>query len=225
MKRVRIAHAESCDWKKDIRGFLFAYRSTPHSATGVSPAELMFGRKLRNKLPQIELDHEKTVDEGVRDTDWCAKVKNKLYIDDKRGARESDLIEGDQVLVKQTRKDKPSAPFNPTPFKLQRKIGNQCTVVSPEGVEYKRNSTHVKKYLNPETVDKPVMNSDNVSPEIHANNPMTSGIEPGATSTDDVMSSKSSEGEDHETVPDIPRSRPSRARTLPKHFDDYHMDS
>ena len=33
-----------------IDRFLFHYRLTPHSTTGVSPAELMFGRKLRNKL-------------------------------------------------------------------------------------------------------------------------------------------------------------------------------
>ena len=33
-----------------IDRFLFNYRLTPHSTTGVSPAELMFGRKLRSKL-------------------------------------------------------------------------------------------------------------------------------------------------------------------------------
>ena len=30
--------------------FLFNYRLTPHSTTGVSPAELMFGRRLRSRL-------------------------------------------------------------------------------------------------------------------------------------------------------------------------------
>ena len=33
-----------------IDKFLFNYRLTPHSTTGVSPAELMFGRKLRSRL-------------------------------------------------------------------------------------------------------------------------------------------------------------------------------
>ena len=36
-----------------ISRFLFKYRLTPHSSTGVSPAELMFGRKLRSQLDQI----------------------------------------------------------------------------------------------------------------------------------------------------------------------------
>ena len=33
-----------------IDRFLFNYRCTPHSTTGVSPAELMYGRKLRSRL-------------------------------------------------------------------------------------------------------------------------------------------------------------------------------
>lgn len=41
-----------------------------HNSTGVSPAELMFGRNLRTKLPEIE------------------NVICKMYLDQKRGARE-----------------------------------------------------------------------------------------------------------------------------------------
>jgi transposase InsO family protein len=39
MKRIRIVQAESKYWRKEIRKYLFAYRTTPHSTTGVSPAE------------------------------------------------------------------------------------------------------------------------------------------------------------------------------------------
>ena len=34
--------------------FLFKYRITPHSSTGVSPAELMYGRKLRSQLDLLK---------------------------------------------------------------------------------------------------------------------------------------------------------------------------
>ena len=37
-----------------VTRFLFKYRLTPHSSTGLSPAELMFGRKLRSQLDQIK---------------------------------------------------------------------------------------------------------------------------------------------------------------------------
>ena len=36
-----------------IDEFLFNYRLTPHSTTGVSPAELMFGRRLRSRLDLV----------------------------------------------------------------------------------------------------------------------------------------------------------------------------
>jgi hypothetical protein len=40
-------------------------------------------------------------------------------------------------------------PFCTTPYKLIQKSGNQRVVQSPEGVQYKRNSTHVRKYNEP----------------------------------------------------------------------------
>ena len=41
--------------------FLFQYRLTPHSSTGVSPAELMFGRKLRSQLDLLKPSVGRTV--------------------------------------------------------------------------------------------------------------------------------------------------------------------
>ena len=40
--------------EKSTWNFLFQYRVTPHAVTGVSPAELLMGRKLRDKFPQVE---------------------------------------------------------------------------------------------------------------------------------------------------------------------------
>ena len=46
LKRMKIAQAEGKEWKKEVCKYLVAYRSTPHTTTGVSPAELLFGRKM-----------------------------------------------------------------------------------------------------------------------------------------------------------------------------------
>ena len=67
LKRIKIAKAEQQDWKIEIRKYLFAYRTTPHSTTGKSPAEMFFGRKLRTQLPK--LDGEKLLDGEERDHD------------------------------------------------------------------------------------------------------------------------------------------------------------
>lgn len=52
MKRKRIAQSEK-NWKENLETYLMMYRSEPHSVTGISQAELMFGRKKRTKIPQV----------------------------------------------------------------------------------------------------------------------------------------------------------------------------
>ena len=54
LKIVRTVCLEGKDWSKACENFLFQYRVTPHTVTGSSPAELLMGRKLRNKLPRVE---------------------------------------------------------------------------------------------------------------------------------------------------------------------------
>jgi len=44
------------NWTDRLSRFLFHYRSTPHSTTGVTPAELLLGRKLRSRLDVLRPD-------------------------------------------------------------------------------------------------------------------------------------------------------------------------
>ena len=53
LKATKIAQVEKKEWKREMLKFLLAYRSTSHSTTGVSPAELLFGRKIRTNLPEL----------------------------------------------------------------------------------------------------------------------------------------------------------------------------
>ena len=59
------------------------YRSTPHSATRVSPVELLFGRTNGIKLAQLQ---DFTREDEVRDCDRERKEKGKMYADCKRNA-------------------------------------------------------------------------------------------------------------------------------------------
>ena len=45
LKVLKIAEAEKKNLKVEMRKFLTAYRTTPHSSTGVSPAKLVFNRE------------------------------------------------------------------------------------------------------------------------------------------------------------------------------------
>ena len=124
----------------------------------VSPAELLFGRKIRTKLPEFREDHEAS---EVPDRDGEMNSKAKLYADKKRHAEYSDLVPGDRVLLKQEKQNKLSTTFAPEPYDVVSRNGSSIVIKSPEGVQLERNTAHVKKYEEPppmpsQTVPLPV---------------------------------------------------------------------
>ena len=195
LKRMKIAQAEGKEWKKEIRKYLVAYRSTPHTTTGVSPAELLFGRKMRTKLPELK---EESTESEMRDRDGEMKAKVKRYADKKRNAQESDLAPGDQVLVRQERKNKLSTPFAPEPYDVVTKTGNSVVVESPDGVQLMRNTTHVKRY------EETSQNPEETSPLPDVTDP----VKPEAERA--ILSSPA-------------MTRPARVRKLPERFKDFVM--
>ena len=130
------------NWKTELNIYLAAYRTLPHPTTGVSPGELLFGRKIRTKLPELSDVH---VEQGVCDRDGEQKSKSKSYADSRRGARPSEVLPGDQVLVQQEKRDKLSTWFNPTPYTVVSKHGDSLIVQPQQGAQYSRNTAHVKK--------------------------------------------------------------------------------
>ena len=52
-KAIITAHIEQLNWKQQLYHFLRNYRATPHATTDKAPAELLFGRKMRTKLPEV----------------------------------------------------------------------------------------------------------------------------------------------------------------------------
>ncbi|CAC5358386.1 unnamed protein product [Mytilus coruscus] len=145
LKLMPIANAEKKNLSTEIQTYLKMYRSTPHCTTGVSPAELLFNRTLRTKLPDIQIcSHDYT---EVHDRDSQRKEKGKLYEDTRRNATTIDLKAGDSVLVKQNRGNKLSTTFNPKPFTLLEKHGNSVVVQNDDGDTYKRNVTHIKRFI------------------------------------------------------------------------------
>ena len=147
LKVMRIAQAEKKDWCRELLKFLIAYRTTPHTTTGESPAKLLYGREIRTKLPSLRSSSSRVAaDEDVRDKDSVAKQKGKDYADDRRNAQESGLQQGDRVLLKQSRSSKLDTPFYPEPYKVVDKRGSELTVQSSTGERYRCNVTNVKKF-------------------------------------------------------------------------------
>ena len=54
LKKVIITSVmEGKNWRQALQRFLLSYRSSPHTTTDMSPAELLFNRKIRGQLPDM----------------------------------------------------------------------------------------------------------------------------------------------------------------------------
>ena len=86
----------------DFQLALVAYRTTPHETTGVSPAHLLMGRRLRTRLPALSLKVGPVlVAEGrVKEIDTANKLKQAKRYNRRNGVKSLNALEpGDSVLV------------------------------------------------------------------------------------------------------------------------------
>lgn len=74
LKRLKIGNASSGEWKSELKRFLRAYNSTPHSTTNKSP-NLLMGRQVRTKIPSMEDIETVPVREEIIERDFQMKRK------------------------------------------------------------------------------------------------------------------------------------------------------
>jgi hypothetical protein len=51
VKALKTAKIQQRPWKQELSRFLLHYRTSPHCATGVPPAEILFNRTVQGQLP------------------------------------------------------------------------------------------------------------------------------------------------------------------------------
>ena len=98
-----------------LRKYLTPYRSISHNTTGRSPAELLFNRKVKGKIPDLSIDH--AYDHEVHDRDAEQKAKSKAYADIHPRVSPSSSDLGDDVLVQQDKTNKLSLHSTQTPLR------------------------------------------------------------------------------------------------------------
>ena len=77
VKAVKSAHHDNKDWKMEIFNFLLNYRATPNATTGKSPADLLYNRTIRTKLPQFTAENTTSVHQEVKERD--TRMKKKMW--------------------------------------------------------------------------------------------------------------------------------------------------
>ena len=139
----------------------------------------------------------------------------KEYADRARNVEENSLVAGDKVLLKQQRLNNWTTPFESQPYELVDKCGNSVLIESPEGTQYKRNTTHVKLYHEREK---------QLSGSLREEQPVPQEIKAG-----DVPTDQSDEGRREEdnlklrmenSVP-VKSPRPVQTRHIPKKLEDF----
>ena len=113
--------------------------------------------------------------------------------------------------MKQRKEKKLTSTFENQPYQVVNKEGNSVIVESPEGVRYRRNSTHVKRYIRREKsndlqdVQRDLRHSFEESDNNHRPTSDNIGEESKSQNTEFGI------------------SRPSRSRVMPRKFEDYVM--
>ena len=150
-----------------------------------------------------------------------------MYADFQRNARESEIREGDKVLLRQEKENKLSTPYKKSPFTVIQKNGNSV-LVEADGVQYRRNVTHVKKYFEQ---DHDVLPATSKSTDVSEAQRATQSLsnqefrEPVNVSSERVSEDGPLEytQSDDATMKqrDSVALRPARVKRLPSKFQDY----
>ena len=128
VKSIQTARTQGRNWRQELYTFLLNYRATPHSTTKVAPAELLFNRSIRTKLPQhgttsTPIDKHDIATEN----DHKSKSQMKMYADKARHTRKRQINVGDVVLCRQQKVNKFSTKFSPNPYKVIKVKGSTIT--------------------------------------------------------------------------------------------------
>jgi hypothetical protein len=195
LKRLQICNNNGTDYKQELKTFILMYNVTPHGTTGKSPSELLFGRRIKDKIPSLEEIKENLDDSETRDYDLLKKQKGKSREDKNRNAKNDDINIGDKVLVKNVIFPNKLTPnFNSKEYEIVDRKGNEL-VASGHGKLIKRNVGHFKKIpssyessvLQRSNMESPTVTSTlNSHEEVNEPNSVSEANEPNVGSNDEA---------------------------------------
>lgn len=146
---IRATKLEGKNWADMLDDYTLIRNTSVNATTGKTPAELFFGRKIRNKLPDIEMFKEDDIimEDDLEVHDKLMKERGKCTSDKKNKARRHEIEEGDTVILQKQFKE---SKLDPNYF------GNEHEVIQRKGTELilkikendkliRRNAIHVKK--------------------------------------------------------------------------------
>ena len=132
---------------------LMSYRATPHTATGVSPSQLMMGREIRTLLPTLEsnLKPISVSYEAVAERDEKSKAAYRQSFDKRHGVRTlPELQPGDAVHMKL---DQQKGWKTPGVVIAKSSTSRSYVIETPQSI-VRRNRRHLRPTTNPIEIEK-----------------------------------------------------------------------
>ena len=139
---MRTALVQKKKWRTEIYTFLLHFRATEHT-TGKSPAQLLYNRQIKTKLPQFD---NKKAPSDLRIRDALQKQRIKHYADRSKAKGYRKYKVGQKVLILKMGKSKMSANWEK---KVVSQKGTALKLLSNYGDLVYRNVTHVRPYYEP----------------------------------------------------------------------------
>ena len=149
---------------------LLSYRATLHTATGVSPCQLMMGREIRTLLPTLESNLKPIFpnQEAVTSKDEKAKTTYRQYFDKRHGVKSlPDLQPGDVVSVKLDQQKGWKTPGKV----IARSYTPRSYVIQTPSSVMRRNRRHLRRVTSPNRVEIPDEPELDLEPELQAEDP------------------------------------------------------
>ncbi|XP_055533496.1 uncharacterized protein LOC129723344 [Wyeomyia smithii] len=210
LRALRIAKATKSDWRKAVKDYEFMYNTTPHTITGKPPLELLTGRPVKNLLPSLRTEPYWLRDEETRDHDAMIKMKGKIYADNRRNAKESEIDVGDTVMLKSYDTQKLEPNFKLEKCVVAKKSGNDVIVTNKEGVTYRRSVSHLKKWPSARCTE------DSDFTETSFEQPAS----PEESTATDPSPKRDSNAQSSVSDRSTSQQRPKRAKVLPARYND-----
>ena len=114
-KAMKINYHHGSSEKDALQSTLNSYRQTPHPATGVPPANMLFRDGIKTQFPRRASSNDEIT--AAKNKDIEQKKKNQDEVNSSKYRKTSNLVTGDTVLIRNFRKKSKFEPeFIPDPY-------------------------------------------------------------------------------------------------------------
>ena len=172
------AAVENVDPLASLNSKLKMYRNTEHAVTKRKPAEWLFGRTIRTRLPQLQTQHEIKPEDIAAKERIIARGEAEKKRRDMR-SKEEELEVGMKVLLKRKNRRKGMSKYDPEPYTIEELVGRQAVIKRGDSVLH-RETQKIKKFNEPRpslSLNKPEAERDDWEDNFHATKKDTNQVE------------------------------------------------